>query len=371
MRFLFLAVHCPNRSPAQRYRIEQFFPALRERGIRVEYSWLLDDDAANLLYSPGRVAAKAVLTLKTVVRRWFESRSLGEYDLVFVQREALFLGGPFVELRAKARGAKLVFDFDDAIWLADTSDFNKRFAWLKNRDKVGQTIAAADLVIAGNEYLGDYARRWNGRVAIVPTTVDTDRHVPPRSRETGPVCIGWSGSFSTVKHLTPALPALRRIKQRFGDRVRFVVLGDSSFQDDVLQVRGQGWRPESEVADLQQIDVGIMPLPDDAWSRGKCGFKALLYMAHGAPAVVSPVGVNTLIVDHGKNGFLASGDEEWEQVLARLVEDPALRATVGAAGRRTVEDRYSVRAWQKPFCDLLTSVVTGEAEDAAQVGAAV
>src|SRR5438445_91304 len=130
MRFLFLAVHAPNRAPGQRFRFEQYLSSLRERGVQCDFSWALDGDDARLLYSPGRVPRKALLSLRLLVKRWLESLRLGRYDLVFVQREALFFGGPFLELAAKKSRAKLVFDFDDAIWLADMSAFNQRFRWL-------------------------------------------------------------------------------------------------------------------------------------------------------------------------------------------------------------------------------------------------
>jgi glycosyltransferase involved in cell wall biosynthesis len=359
LRFLFLAVHAPDRAPGQRFRFEQYLPALRERGIKCDYSGLLDGKDAGVLYSHGRVAAKALLTVRCFLRRLSQLPSLGHYDLVFVQREAFFAGGPVMERVAKARGAKLVFDFDDAIWLTPPSPLSRRFSWLRNPGKVQRIIAMADLVIAGNRYLADYARRENDRVTIVPTTIDTDRYVVRDPIPRGDVCVGWSGSFSTVAHFRLVLPALRRLRRRFGDRVRFKVIGDAAFRDEELGIVGVPWRADTEVDDLREIDVGLMPLPDDEWARGKCGLKALQYMALGIPAVMSPVGVNREIVRHGENGFLAETDDDWTATLASLVESPERRALAGAAGRRTVEEGYSVRAWRDAYCRHLTDVAAG------------
>lgn len=355
MRILILAMHAPDQAPGQRFRFEQYLGALRDRGAEVDFSWLVDADAARTLYSPGNVGKKAALALRSVLVRAMQIPSLRKYDVVFVQRQALFIGGPFMERLAKRAGARLIYDFDDAIWINDASAFNRRFGWLKNPSKVPRIVEMADLVIAGNRYLADFALQRNSNVTVVPTTIDTDTYIPrPAPRTEGPVCIGWSGSFSTIEHFKTGLPALRRIREKFGDRVRFRVIGDGSYRNDELGIVGLPWKAATEIEDLHDIDIGMMPLPDDEWARGKCGLKGLQYMALGIPTIMSPVGVNGEIIQHGRNGFLAGTDDEWVEALSALVENQELRAQVGAAGRRTVEEKYSVHAWRTRFCDLLT-----------------
>jgi glycosyltransferase involved in cell wall biosynthesis len=280
-----------------------------------------------------------------------------------VVREAYFAGGAFLERRIARSRARLVFDFDDAIWVPAVSEANKRFGWLKSPARVAEAVRASALVIAGNRYLASWAEQHSDRVVVVPTTIDTDEYrVAARpSRVEAPPCIGWSGSFSTLAHFETALPVLRRLRQRFGAGVRFKLIGDASYRNAELGIEGLPWRHETELADLADIDIGIMPLPDDEWSRGKCGLKGLQYMALGIPTVMSPVGVNSEIVQDGADGFLPRAEDEWVERLASLVQDAALRARLGLAGRATVEQRYSRRAWRERYCDLLAATARGEA----------
>lgn len=271
-------------------------------------------------------------------------RRIDNYDIVFVFREALMTRSTYFERKFAASKAKIIFDFDDAIWLTNVSNANRRWKWMKNPNKTSKLIALADLVFAGNEFLASYARPHNPNVQIIPTTIDTEeyRHLDvPRDTK---VCIGWSGSITTIRHFEFALPFLLRIKELFGDRVTFRVIGDANYRNDELGIEGMPWQKGTEIADLSRIDIGIMPLPNDEWAKGKCGLKGLQYMALGIPTIMSPVGVNTEIIEHGVNGALAETEEEWVAELSRLIEDADLRQRVGAAARNTVEERYSVKA---------------------------
>ena len=193
--------------------------------------------------------------------------------------------------------------------------------------------------MAGNEYLAEYARAVNDRVTVIPTTVDTARYtVEPRPPNDVPV-IGWTGSHSTARHLDTLQPALRRLAGR--ERFRLRVIGAPGYKVEGLDVEAMAWQSETEVEDLRPLDVGVMPLPDDPWSRGKCGMKALQYMGLAVPAVCSPVGVNSEIIRDCENGFLASTEDEWVEKLSLLLRSPELRARLGRAGRETIEARYS------------------------------
>jgi glycosyltransferase involved in cell wall biosynthesis len=351
MRLLFLGVHARDVSPSQRYRFEAFEPHLRARGIEVDYAGALTSSEARDFYGAVSPARKVLIGAHALARR-LESLT-HPADVVFVQREAFFALNEWAEWLAHLR-APIVFDFDDAIWIPAVSEANRRYAFLKNVEKVPRIVRLAHTVLAGNEYLAAWARRRSGNVHVVPTCVDTARFTPPPTRPAdGPVTIGWSGSPSTFAHLRLVLPALERLKARYGERVRLRVMGDPGFTHAPLGLRGEAWSAEAELALLREMQVGLMPLPDDDWSRGKCGLKGLVSMAMGCATVMSPVGVNVDIVRHGENGLLARTEDEWVAALSRLVEDAALRERLGAAGRATVVERYSVARWQEPLAELL------------------
>ncbi len=357
MRILFPVIQALEQAPSQRFRFEQYLGWLRQRGIECDVSRLLDGRETRLLYSHGNAWEKALLAARAFARRLAEVPSYRRYDVIFVQRQAFLIGGPLFERVAKRLGGKLVYDFDDAIWIDKVSEFNRHFARLKSTRKVSKIIGMADLTLAGNRYLADFASQYTRNVAVVPTTIDTELYQPrPRPERSQQVCIGWSGSFSTIPHFELALPALSRLRRELGDQVRFKVMGDARYRHPGLGISGIAWQMSHEIENLCDIDIGLMPLPDDDWARGKCGLKGLQYMALGIPTLMSPVGVNAEIIEHGRNGFLPRSEDEWVHTLARLVRDPDLRARIGAAGRVTVEERYSVQAWRDTYYQLMRGV---------------
>ncbi len=356
MRLGFLALHQPDSSPSQRYRVEAFLPALQQAGIECDYAWVLDREDLRIFYGSAPAYRKGLVAARALARRVASLTRLRRWDVVLVQREAFFLLGAWSEWLA-AKAAPLVFDFDDAIWMHAVSPGNRRFAFLKNVDKVAELVRMSHTVIAGNRYLADWARQYRPQVELVPTCVDTRvfRPAPAGRSEQAPVTIGWSGSPSTVAHLRTIVPALTALKSRYGERISLRAMGDPSLQVPELGLRGEAWSPSAELAFLQSLDIGLMPLPDDEWTRGKCGLKGLVSMASGAATVMSPVGVNTEIVTDHVDGLLASTQAEWERALSELVEEGALRRRLAQAGRETVEARYSVERWAPKLIELVTA----------------
>ena len=259
-------------------------------------------------------------------------------------------GSSYFEKKFSRSKAKLVFDFDDSIWLLDTSNANKIWQWMKSEKKTGDIIACSHLVFAGNRFLGDYARQFNSNVKIVPTTIDTalfKRKTPYMDKD--PVCIGWSGSHTTIKHFESGISFLKKIKEKYGNRVCFKVMGDPGYVNQELDIVGIPWSSQSEVDILSSFDIGIMPLPDDQWVKGKCGLKGLSYMALEIPTIMSAVGVNCEIITNGENGFLASTEEEWVDRLSQLIDSFELRRKIGIASRQTVEEKYSLESHKNSY----------------------
>ena len=297
-----------------------------------------------VFYRRGYLFSKLFILLKAACIRLRDVIGVSRYDLVLICREAFLTGTTLFEKMIQRSGVPVIYDFDDAIWHFDISAANRSFGWMKNPGKTARLISMADMVFAGNRYLADYALHHNDRVEIVPTTIDTVEYVPVPFRDSSPVCIGWSGSITTIRHFEMAVPVLKAIKEKFGAGVVFKVIGDGNYHNEQLGIRGIPWNKSSELKELSGIDIGIMPLPDDEWAKGKCGLKGLQYMALGIATVMSPVGVNTEIIRDGENGMLANGEEEWIEKLSMLIGSPDLRRKCAAAGRETVEKYYSVDA---------------------------
>lgn len=345
-KILFIGPHRPNRNASQRFRMEQFFPYLQKKGFECDYSWFIDERSDRTFYSKGNTLSKLKIFLKAASIRFKDVQKANHYDVIFIQREAFMTGSVFFEKRFSRSTANVIFDFDDAIWLEDTSSFNKKLAWLKRPSKTADIIKLSDEVIVGNSFLAAYAKQFNEHVHIIPTVIDTTVYLPSRSNKSSPekICIGWIGSSTTVKYFAGIIPVLKKLKEKFGDRIHFKLIGDKSFHIDDLEIESIEWHSETEVSDLNKIDIGLMPLPDNDWSRGKCGFKALQYMALQIPPVISPVGMNNEIIQPGVNGFLAASELEWIESISALIESPDLRNKIGVQARKTVVEKYSVQS---------------------------
>jgi glycosyltransferase involved in cell wall biosynthesis len=356
-KILFIADHRFDRSPGQRFRCEQYFDVLRNNGFTCELSFVFSEADDLIFYRPGNVLRKAWIVVKSFIVRWRDWQRRDEFDVVFIFRNCVLTGSLMFEKKWAKSGIPIVFDFDDAIWLNDTSQANQLFAWLKRPEKIEFTIGASAMVLAGNSFLRDYAMQFSQTVMVFPSTIDTHRYNQvPVKRNQDRVVIGWSGSITTIKHFESALPALLRIKDIYKNRVEFMVIGDPLYRNEALGIIGKSWNASTEPEDLAAFDIGIMPLPDDQWTKGKCGLKGLQYMAMAIPTVMSPVGVNSEIIDHGVNGYLAGNTDEWVQCLRELIEDEPLRIQMGAAAQSHVENHYSKNAWKsiylKVFQDL-------------------
>jgi glycosyltransferase involved in cell wall biosynthesis len=359
MHVLVLAPALYDTSPGQRFRIEQWARHLEKAGLRFTHLPFEDQALHDVLYQKGRQIRKAYLLLKALARRFALLPRVRKFDLVYVSREATLLGPAFIERLVAFLKVPLVFDFDDAIWVPYRSPANKWFSYLKCFGKTATLCRISRHVLAGNPYLAEYARQYNRHVSVIPTTIDPEVYsVRPADdpTQTGPITIGWTGSYSTVQHLDTLRPALLQLRRRCP--FRLLVIGTPSYTLDGVDVVARPWQASSEVADLHQFDIGLMPLPDDNWSRGKCGLKMLQCMGVGVPVVASPVGVNRDMVQDGVNGFLAATEEEWVTKLDRLIHDARLRRDMGLMGRQTVEQHYAAGTWAERVRNIFEQVLS-------------
>lgn len=340
LRALALVPYALGTTPSQRYRLEQWAPRLAESGVTLEFEPFADAELTALLQNPGQVLRKGILVLAALRRRERLLAGPVSHDLVVVHRAASLVGPPRVERRLAAPGLPMVYDFDDAIFRLHAAAANRYLAWLKAPGKTAELCRRASHVTVCNGFLADYTRAHNPRVSVVPSSVDTDQCRPMLRGDNERLVVGWMGSSTSQTYLEAAVPMLRDLVASRPVELRVV-----SNRRPELPGVPHTWRPWSaarEVAELSAFDVGIMPMPDDEWARGKCAFKALQYMAAGVATIAEGVGANREVIESGRNGLLASTAAEWLECMGALADNPDLRRRLGEAGRRTVEERYSM-----------------------------
>ncbi len=316
-----------------RYRVLQYVPYLREHGL----------DVSVHLYK----------------RPWLDKTSffkaLNQYDILYIHRK-LFLPTEFWYIRKKAK--RVVYDFDDAVMYRSSS--SKTAYSFSRRLKFAYMMKRIDFAVAGNQFLKSEVLPYNPNAEIVPTTIDLSRYtLKEELRPEGPITIGWMGGGSTLKYLRLLIPPLERAYQKF-PKFRLKIVCSDFLDFPTVPVVKKQWSAEEEVADLKSFDIGIMPLADDLWSRGKCGLKILQYYGVGVPVVCTPVGVNREMVEDGVSGFWAEDEDQWEDRLLRLMKEERLRKEMGRKGRKRVEQAYTLEGNAPRILAILKSVSAPE-----------
>ncbi len=373
LRVLFFTTG-PESEPSSRFRVHQLLPGLRKRGVEATVRPLADRSYLELgygLHQPGslrRSARVAAHFARRVIRRAVDLVRATRYDVLVVQKETFPFG---MERLVRALGLRVVVDLDDAVFVPSPlpdarGGLARRVAerLLDRRRALAALVSRSQAVIAGSPALATFAREHCDAVSVIPTAVDADAYPRVPVRRSGTLTIGWIGAPPNAVYLEPLRSVFQALARRFDVRVHLA--GPSAFACPGVEVTCTGWRHydsvQDEVADFGHFDVGIMPLPDHAFARGKCAFKAIQYMASGLPVVASPVGVNAEVI--GDAGLLARDPEEWEEALARLLADPDLRERMGERGRARVRDRYDLRLVVPRFAAVLERAADGSADGA-------
>jgi len=336
----------PEHAPSTRFRLVHFVEPLASSGIRLEILPLFDRAEYGILSGSGRGARKVGLLLRAMGRRLTQLQRAGKADGVLVHRElSPVLAGAFLRVLDRA-SSPLVYDFDDAVFLPPKGGSPFLRMLRTPRASTAALCRAADLVLAGNSHLADFAREVRGReegTTVFPTVIDTDRY-RPAGASTDPDAlptVGWIGTHTTTPYLESLAGELREAAALAPFRL-LVVSNREPEGLEGLPVTFQRWSEEEELRALHSMDVGLYPVPEDAWTVGKCGFKAIQYMACGIPVLASPVGVLQDIVKERETGFHARSGEDWVTRLRDLVESPPLRRRMGEAGRARAVADYSV-----------------------------
>ena len=346
---------------SSRYRTIQYVPSF-ERAARVVVLPLFDDEYLKRKYSGSFL--RYFDAFNSLLRRLVQVVSVEPNTVVLIEYELFPYLPTIFERWLGLRGCRVIVDYDDALFHHYDQHPRKLVrAFLRN--KIATVMSLADLVVVGNRYLATYAEGAGARrVEILPTVIDLDRYQLAKHAffDAGDTCdscdfvIGWIGSPSTAKYLLLIAPVLAELCKDTNVKIRLVGSGDIDLLG--VSVETVAWQEDTEVDEISRFDVGIMPLPDEPWTRGKCGFKLIQYMACGVPVVASPIGVNTEIVSDGLNGFLASTTEEWVETLLRLKVNRALRQRMGQEGRKLVEEKYCLQVTTQKWMPLIEELQT-------------
>lgn len=353
MKILLLSRYS-NLGASSRIRTYQYIPYLKEEGIDIIIAPLFNNEYIKSLYEKSK--KKLNIVLFSYFRRLFDLTKIKKYDLLWIEKE-LF---PMLPSWAEEMIAKLkipyIVDYDDAIF--HNYDLNKNpMIRVLLRNKIDKVMKNASVVIVGNDYLAERAKKAGARrIEYLPSVVDLNKYRPKEIKTTNKddFNIGWIGSPATSKYLFHIYQPLKKFIKNKNARLILVGSGKINLPDIPLEIRE--WSEKKEVKDIQDFDVGIMPLPDNPWERGKCGYKLIQYMACGIPVVGSPVGVNSKIIIDGINGFKASTDNEWIFALEELYKSVELRKQMGLKGRKIVEENYSLQVAAPKLIKIFKSI---------------
>ena len=353
-QILFIVQYPEHVSPSQRFRFELYKNLLRQNGFEITTQTFIDKKGYEIIFAKGYFFRKAFAVARGFLRRVKLLFTISKYDFVLLHCGVAPVGPPVFEwFFIKLLKAKIIYDFDDAVWIRRVSESNKLMRFLKAPQKVAVISKWAYKVSCGNVFLCNYARQYNTSVTYNPTCVDTERnHNILANHDVEKVSIGWTGSFSTLQYLTMAVPVLKRLQANYN--VGVTIICNQAPEIDLQNVNYVPWTEEDEVKELAKCQIGIMPLPHDEWAEGKCGFKLIQYLSLGIPAAASPVGVNKKIIDDGVNGFLCSTEEEWYAAIEKLILDAELRKRMGIEGRKKITNEYSLHSNAGNFLSLFT-----------------
>lgn len=350
-----LMLYPHDKVPGQRYRLEQWEKCLNELGIEIDHYTFLDEKLMKMLPQAGQIFSKISGMGIAFLRRFGQLFSLKNYDVILVYRAAAMAGPAFFERLIKLTGKPIIYDFDDAIFLTHTHEVNKLFGWAKFAKKTEAICRLSDAVTVGNEWLAEFARQHNSNVSIIPSSVDTEKYFPQAKKVGEKIVVGWTGSSTSQTHLENFAPVLRELSAKLPIEIH--VHSDRSPNLGDIPFVWHKWAIDTEVEIISKFDIGIMPMPDDKWSLGKCSMKALIYMSLGVPTVCSDVGMNREVISHGENGYLAKNNEDWFNSIQILVNNQELRNKIGKKSRETIIEKYSMKVCANKFAKVVFETI--------------
>ncbi|MFV8342163.1 glycosyltransferase family 4 protein [Flavobacterium sp. XS2P39] len=350
MKVLYLTKYSRN-GASSRLRSYQYFPFLEAKGISVSVSPFFDEDYLSNLYSGKRIAKRKLL--KFYLTRFFKLFSIYKYDRIVIEKELFPYFFSWFEKVLYLLKVEYIVDYDDAIFHNYDLSTNKLISFLF-KNKINNVMKYSGCVIAGNSYLRVRAKESGAKkIVILPTVIDVDVYKAKSNYANSKIIIGWIGSPSTFKYVKNNKSVFSKLFQKYNAELH--IIGATEDLGLGTNVKYLKWTEESEVDLISQFDIGIMPLENTPWELGKCAYKLIQYMGCGVPVVASSVGMNKIVVDEGISGFLVRVEEQWLDKLSQLIEDRALRESLGKKGRIKVESAFSIQNKQAVLLSVLAN----------------
>jgi glycosyltransferase involved in cell wall biosynthesis len=351
---LFIVQYPENVSPAQRFRFELYKNLLQSNGFNVTTQSFIDKFGYQVIFKKRFFIRKLIAVLKGFFRSILLMFTVKRYAYILLQYGVAPLGYPIFEwILVKILKKKIIYDFDDAIWIYQFSERNMVPQMLRKENKVSLICKWSYKISCGNDFLCNYAKKYNQQVVYNPTCVDTEKtHNILANHHVQRITLGWTGSFSTLKYLYILEPVFYNLQKKYDFDIKIICNQQPNLK--LKNVQYVEWTAENEVAELATCQIGLMPLTSTEWDEGKCGFKLIQYLSLGIPAIASPVGVNKIIVEEGINGYFANTALEWYKMIEKLMADTDLRIRMGKAGREKIEAKYSLRSNGNNFLSLFS-----------------
>ena len=342
-KILFIVPYPYNTAPSQRLKFEQYYDDFEKLGYQITRSPFIGEGFWKIIYKKGFYFSKIVYTVLSYLRRYLALTKVSKYDIVYVHLWGTPFGFPVYEWLVRRLSKKVIYDIDDLIYQGGSSPNNAVAGFLKSKWKVNYLMKYADHVLVSTDKLLNYTNQFTNHVSMIPATIDVKKYNFKKNSDLDKVVIGWSGSHTTSKYLHLLDGVFKQILARHND-VKIMVMGDENYAVEGLDIELIEWTAETEIANLQQFDIGLHPVPDEEWVYGKSGGKLVQYMAAGLPIIASAIGPNFKAISEGYNGFLVTTEVDWIDKLDLLITDKQLRKQMGANSKEFAIKHYSVEA---------------------------
>jgi len=345
--------------PGQRLKYEQYFPYLLENGFECQIAPFFDQKTLDILYRKGNYGKKLVGTITGVVRRFLLIPRVIKADGVYVALHVFPIGPSILDTFFVKLAKKVIYDIDDMVQDLETNQQNKIARLFKTSKRYRELMKHANFVITCTPHLDQIAKTFNPHTLDISSTIDTNVYVPTNCyKNDHKLVIGWTGSHSTTKYLLSILDILRVLSK--SRSFQLLVMGASHIDCPDIDLKMIKWSNEVEIDTLRMMDIGLYPLIDDNWAKGKSGLKAIQYMGMGIPVVASNAGYTARVVQDKKTGYIVETPDEWLTALTALLDDARLRQSLGEAGRIRVEEHFSLQANRHKYLDVFRTVYCKE-----------